>query len=566
MKRQLVGLIVLLVVFVGMLTTILVNSKYIFRSEPFYSETEVEKMCDDAYMQSIKDNSDQALYDKMSELTIKNLELVNKNEELLLDKENLLSTITKNNETIFSLNATISSLQEDNSKNEQEIEDLILEVEALEKENKLLVYEVSQKNLLIEENNKTILQLQNSISYYQEFISGLETDYEVIAIFIVENEVFNIQKLNKNGLAYLETEPTVSENCVFNGWKVNGETIDLSTYQLTCNTTFVADLTYSYAVNFIVDDAVYNTQTLNSNDTLYLPNPPIKEDYKFMGWSFDGVNVIEDLSSVFIDKDINFVAVFCLKGFSETSFIGLDNLSNNFSAEHVWSCGDNTFYSNGADQLIFDKNTKTWSEYSWNLDFEIDGSNIWYSGSDVFYSSASSTSSVVTSYQYKFDFNNQIWVQINWVNAPSMVNSMYFWSDGEFTFYCSSSTKQYIVDLNTFTFTPVDLGSKFINGNFFNIGEDIYYCRSSMYCYLLDKDTMNWNKVSTVIDSAEYVWYYENSVFYSDNSIQYFWNFDTSSWEVMSWNVDFDVVGTRIWSDGENYYYSIGTTHYQIIV
>ena len=128
MKRQLVGLIVLLVVFVGMLTTILVNSKYIFRSEPFYSETEVEKMCDDAYMQSIKDNSDQALYDKMSELTIKNLELVNKNEELLLDKENLLSTITKNNETIFSLNATISSLQEDNSKNEQEIEDLILEV------------------------------------------------------------------------------------------------------------------------------------------------------------------------------------------------------------------------------------------------------------------------------------------------------------------------------------------------------------------------------------------------------------------------------------------------------
>ena len=316
MKRQIVGLVVLFSLFAGLITTIIVNSKYIFRTEPYYSETQVEQMCKDAYQQSIKDNSDTALYNKMSELTIKNLELTNKNETLIAENETLNSEITEkektildNKATIENLNLRISELEDNKSVNETLIAELRGQLDDLNEQNNLLVNEISEYETLIEKNNKTITQLQNSISYYEEYIQGLETEDEVFAIFVVENEIFNIQKLNKNGLAYLETEPTFAENATFNGWVVNDEIVDLTSYYLSCNTTFIADITYTYNVNFIVDDEIYSTQTFVENNFATAPEVPTKDGYVFVGWSLDGVNII-DLSTYPITSNISFIALY----------------------------------------------------------------------------------------------------------------------------------------------------------------------------------------------------------------------------------------------------------------
>lgn len=317
MKRQLVGLIVLLTFFAGLITIICVNSKYIFRTEPYYSETEVEQMCKDAYQQSIKDNSDTALYDKMSELTLKNLELINKNEILSTENESLRSdnllkekNISDNETVIEKLNSQILKFEENKSANETLIAELREQINDLDKQNKLLAYEISENETLIAENNKTIMQLQNSIAYYEEYIQGLETEDEVFAIFVVENEIFNIQKLNKNGLAYLETEPTFAENVTFNGWAVNNEIVNLTSYTLSCNTTFVADLTYSHEVNFIVDDEVYNSQTIVENNFVTIPEVPTKDGYVFDGWSLNKVDLIDNIENQPVIKNLTYYAVF----------------------------------------------------------------------------------------------------------------------------------------------------------------------------------------------------------------------------------------------------------------
>lgn len=317
MKRQLVGLIVLLTFFAGLITIICVNSKYIFRTEPYYSETEVDQMCKDAYQQSIKDNSDIALYNKMSELTIKNLELISKNESLfaeneILKSDNLLKekNISDNETLIEKLNSQILKLEENKSANETLIAELREQVNNLDKQNKLLAYEISENEILIEENNKTISQLQNSIAYYEEYIQGLETEDEVFAIFVVENEIFNIQKLNKNGLAYLESLPTFAENATFNGWTVNDKIVDLTTYTLSCNTTFVADLTYAYTVNFMVDNELFNSQTIIENGFATVPASPTKDGYVFDGWSLNNVDLVENIENQSVSRNLTYNAIF----------------------------------------------------------------------------------------------------------------------------------------------------------------------------------------------------------------------------------------------------------------
>ena len=317
MKRQIVGLVVLFSVFACLLTTIIVNSKYIFRTEPYYSETQVEEMCDEAYKQSIKDNSDQALYNKMSELTVQNLELTNTNNSLISQNESLKNQVVTNEKTINDLNLQIENLTNVKLENETEISNLnsiVLALEQqvveLEKQNKLLEYEISQNETLIEENNKTISQLENSIRVYEDYINGVESDKEVFAIFVVEKEIINVQKLNINGLAYLENQPVFDENTTFNGWVVNNEIVDLSSYTLSCNTTFVADLTYSYTINFIVDDEIYNSQTIIKDNFVSAPEIPLKEGYKFTGWSLNKADIISNIDTIKVTKNINYYAMF----------------------------------------------------------------------------------------------------------------------------------------------------------------------------------------------------------------------------------------------------------------
>ena len=519
MKKRIIGLIVFIVYQLSLILTISFNAKYIFRSEPYYSETEVNEMLVDEYKKAVDENSDPNLVLKVSKLQTLNAELSSENNLLSLDNVSKENIISQNNKTIKELNIKISELEECKIENEDLIFELELQVRDLDKQNKLLAYEITENETLIEENNKTIAQLQNSITYYVEFISGLETDGEVFAIFIVENEVFNVQKLNKNGLAYLENEPTFDDNRIFNGWLVNEKSVDLSSYTLSCNTTFVADLSYTYKVDFMVDDVVYNSQIILENEFVSIPETPIKDGYIFVGWSLNKVDLLEDIENISVTKNTIYHAVFEKASFSTTTAITFNGY-NKLTGNCVWSDGSNIYYSDSNKQYKLNTLTNTWETMTWNGLTSFRGDHVWSFENNVYYSSGSSQ-------QYKLNTLTNTWESISWGEFyPTYGDNI--WTDGT-NCYFSSNYSHYKLDTSTNTFVK-----------------------------------MTWNGCNYFIGKC--VWTDGNNIYLSQNNNQYKLNVLTDTWESVTWNGLEQPSGNQIWSDGNNYYYSEGTKQYKLDV
>ena len=127
--------------------------------------------------------------------------------------------------------------------------------------------------------------------------------------FIYEDTTKETQSVrNGNYATAITIEDTAYK--VFNGWTVNGSKIDLSTYKIVTNTTFVADITYKYDVKFKVDDTIYNSQIITKNNCATLPTNPTKTGYEFDGWSLNGVDIISDITSRQVTQNVTYTAVF----------------------------------------------------------------------------------------------------------------------------------------------------------------------------------------------------------------------------------------------------------------
>lgn len=142
--------------------------------------------------------------------------------------------------------------------------------------------------------------------------------------FVYEDTTKATQTIRNGNYA---TAPTIesTDYKVFNGWKVNGNIVDISTYKIVTNTTFVADVTYKYDVVFKVDNEVYNSQIVAKNGRALLPTNPTKDGYKFDGWTVNGVDLV-DILSYTINEDTIFNAKFTVS----VTWKSLDNSSLNF--------------------------------------------------------------------------------------------------------------------------------------------------------------------------------------------------------------------------------------------
>ncbi len=132
--------------------------------------------------------------------------------------------------------------------------------------------------------------------------------------FVYENETKSTQTIRNGDIA---NAPTIesTDYKIFNGWTVNGSKIDLSTYKIVTNTTFVADITYKYDVKFKVEDNVLDSQIVAKNNYAIAPNEPTKEHYNFIGWSLNGVDTI-DISQYKITENSIFNAIFKIQTFT----------------------------------------------------------------------------------------------------------------------------------------------------------------------------------------------------------------------------------------------------------
>lgn len=254
---------------------------------------------------SIKEANESTITDLNSQIT--NLQSQVKN--LTNSGEDKSEQIANLNTQITNLQNTVSQLQTTNKMNLDTITSLNSQISSLNAQISEMTEDSQNYTGKINALNSKISELQKSIAYYEAYIAQLENAEQVVATFEFDGSVYNIQIVNKGSKLSVVT-PTSTEYKIFNGWKVNGQTIDLNTFTITTNTKIVADITYKFDVKFKVENEIVSNQIIVKDNFASLPSNPTKEGYEFDGWSLNGVNVISNIETKPVTENTTYIAVF----------------------------------------------------------------------------------------------------------------------------------------------------------------------------------------------------------------------------------------------------------------
>lgn len=252
----------------------------------------------------IKNNNDTIINDLNEQVEILESEI----EQLTHDVENKDFLIKEKSEQIDNLQASIDQLQRTNNLNNQTIISLNNQIETLTIQISDMSEQIQNNSGNVTALNNKIAELEKSISYYEQYIASLESNEQVVATFEFNGSVYQIQIVNKNSTLSI-VPPTNTDYVIFNGWTVDGEFVDLSSYKITTNTKFVADVTYRHKVEFKVDLDVFDTQFIENGQYVSFVESPVKEGYEFDGWTLNGVDVV-DPTQVEITDNTTFLAKF----------------------------------------------------------------------------------------------------------------------------------------------------------------------------------------------------------------------------------------------------------------
>ena len=254
-------------------------------------------------------NQNKSLLETITSLENEIVELTDEKNILIIENTNYYNAISSLNNQIVNLQNINTQLENTNTLHLNTIASLNTQIANLNQQISDITYQSQNNNLTISSLNSKIKELEESIQYYESYISNLENDEQVVATFEYNGSVYNIQIVNKGSTVAVST-PSDTPYLVFNGWTIDGEFVDLSSYAITQNTKIVADITYKYDVVFKVDNIVYDTQIVVKNECVDLPNIPTKTGYIFEGWSIDGVTLIENIDSLQVLNNTTYHAVF----------------------------------------------------------------------------------------------------------------------------------------------------------------------------------------------------------------------------------------------------------------
>lgn len=221
------------------------------------------------------------------------------------ENERQIAALTEQLTNLQNLN---TQLQENNALNAKTINGLNAQIASLNNQIADLTLQTQNNSSVVNALNAKIAELQKSVSYYEQYLSTLESGEQVVATFEFDGSVYNIQVVNKNSLLTVATPPSTAY-VIFNGWTVDGEPIDLATYRITTNTKIVADVTHKCEVNFMVDGENYHNEIVLKNAKVTPPAAPTKNGYVFEGWTIDGNSVV-NLTAYTVTQNVTFTAKF----------------------------------------------------------------------------------------------------------------------------------------------------------------------------------------------------------------------------------------------------------------
>lgn len=556
-----------------------------------YTNEDVNKAYEDGYNNALKDKTDYedlingyrdniiSLNDTISQLSLQVNNLSNNNHDYH-------NQITSLNEQKTVLEEQVKILSDDKETNEKTIQSLNTVVYNLNKQ-------ISDMSLLsqnyssqINALNSRISDLQSSVAYYENYIASLESTEKAVITFEYDGSVYGIQVVNK-GSKLAINDPENTATIIFNGWKVNGEFINKDTYVVTENTRIIADVTYKQIVKFYNDTELYSEQIVNYNQPVSLPQSPSKDSYEFLGWSENGVDVIEDIEDLPVIENKTYYAVFVkihtVTLMYENEVVSTQQVKNGSYASPVtlsplhimWKVDNSEIDFN--NYQIFADTTITAVQYQiefrsikWNNDVRMSGAGTWTDGIDIYYSNGST--------QYVFNKSSQSWAMMTW-NGCNNIFGNRVWSDGK-SIYFSNVNEQYVLDVGSHTWTKmtwkgIENYTAFQGLNIWTDGSK-YYLSYNSYNYVLDTSSHTWSKITWKGLSrleARNVWNYNGNTYYVSGSNQYILNKSTNTWTSITWEGCSGFYGNKLWSNGDTYictgiddkYYILkGTKWYEI--
>ena len=255
-------------------------------------------------LNTIKSSNEATITDLNGQIATLNNQVLS----LQANKDENARQIESLNGQITNLQTLNNQLQETNELNTRTINSLNAQIVGLNNQIADLTLQMQDSSSRVNALNVKIAELQKSVSYYEQYLSSLETGEQVVATFEFDGSVYSIQVVNKNSTLSVTT-PTSTAYVIFNGWTVNGEPIDLATYRITANTKIVADVTHKYEVNFMVDGENRNSQIVLKDAKVTIPANPTKNGYVFDGWTIDGNNVV-NLTTYTVTQNVTFTAKF----------------------------------------------------------------------------------------------------------------------------------------------------------------------------------------------------------------------------------------------------------------
>lgn len=327
MKKIVITICICLLVglfgFIGVWTYInFEDLKLALSGTQIYTKDDVDNAYQDGYDKALDNKTD---YDSL--LSEYREDIASLTDEVSRLKYNLSQnedTISKNQQDLIALNnqleLTIAELNEAKASKEadtEKIAELELEVEYLSTS-----IESKQKEIaLLTKQNSDYLK---SIDYYKNFITTLETETSAVATFMYDGKVVHMEVLTKGSCATFN-QPEDTEYLKFNYWMVNNEQVDLASYPVNTNTTFVANIEKSYDVTYYVENELYDSKIVLDGNNLPTITEPTKTGYNFVGWSLDKVTILD--SNYIVTNNIELYALFEAKTWN-ISYVANDDVVN----------------------------------------------------------------------------------------------------------------------------------------------------------------------------------------------------------------------------------------------
>ena len=232
----------------------------------------------------------------------------------LADNSASQDTISSLQSQLATVNAQIISLTNTNSQNVATIASLNSQIVSLNSSIIELTADLLDLTNELTTANTNLTKLNNTISKYEQFLVGLETETQAVVTFEFDHELYNIQ-LVTIGNSPVINDPISTDYVVYNGWLLNNESVVVSTYVVTGNVKFVADVTYRYDVVFNDGTSNVNSQIVTSGEYAEEPSAPTKAGYTFGGWSLDGVTPVS-VATTPITSNTTFIALWTVNAFA----------------------------------------------------------------------------------------------------------------------------------------------------------------------------------------------------------------------------------------------------------